>query len=61
MHQLAAATNAARQWRFKPQTKDGQAVDGYARVPVKFSLTPLPGQITRDEIEKLPSKYHKVN
>lgn len=35
---IAAATNAARQWRFKPQTKDGQAVDAYARVPVKFEI-----------------------
>lgn len=39
---IAAASTAARQWRFNPQTKDGKPIEGYARVPVKFSLTPLP-------------------
>lgn len=35
---IAAASTAARQWRFNPQTKDGKPIEGYARVPVKFSL-----------------------
>lgn len=39
---IAAASSAARQWRFNPQMKDGKPVEGLARVPVKFSLTPLP-------------------
>lgn len=39
---IASASNAARQWRFNPQTKEGKPVDGYARVPVQFSMTPLP-------------------
>jgi len=38
---IAAASTAARQWRFEPQMKSGHAVDGYARVPIKFSLNQL--------------------
>lgn len=41
---IAAATNAARQWRFNPELKDGKPVNGYARVPITFSLTSLPEQ-----------------
>lgn len=38
---IEAATHAARQWRFNPQLKDGKAIDGYARVPVTFSLSEI--------------------
>lgn len=43
----AAATDAARQWRFEPGRKDGRAVRSYARVRfpfegVQFARTPLP-------------------
>jgi len=39
---VKAASDAAMQWRFSPMMKNGKPVDGYARVPVKFSLDPLP-------------------
>lgn len=39
---IEAATAAARQWRFNPEMKNGKPVDGYARVPISFSLIPLP-------------------
>lgn len=58
---IAAATHAARQWHFNPPSKDGKPIDGYARVPVEFSLTPLPGKISKDEVEKQSSKFKKVN
>ncbi|MGY3040540.1 TonB family protein [Rhodanobacter sp. TND4EL1] len=54
---IAAASTAARQWRFNPQMKDGKPIEGYARVPVKFSLTPLPDQIEKGQAEKLSSKH----
>ena len=38
---IEAATHAARQWHFNPQLKDGKAIDGYARVPVTFSLSEI--------------------
>lgn len=38
---IAAATDAARQWHFQPQVENGKPVDGYARVPVAFSISPL--------------------
>jgi protein TonB len=36
-----AATDAAKQWRFNPTTRNGQKVEGYARVPVTFNLNQL--------------------
>ncbi|TPG10617.1 M56 family peptidase [Rhodanobacter glycinis] len=39
---IAAASEAAAQWRFSPGTKGGKPVESHARVPVKFSLDPLP-------------------
>jgi hypothetical protein len=36
--------------------KHGKPADGDARVPVKFSLTPLPGEINPDKTEKPNSK-----
>jgi TonB family protein len=35
---IAAAAGAVRRWHFNPQVKDGRRVDGYARVPIDFSL-----------------------
>lgn len=45
---IAAATAAAQRWRFNPQMKNGRPVAGYARVPVRFSLT--------DNLAATPSK-----
>ncbi|MDW2980854.1 TonB family protein [Rhodanobacter sp. KK11] len=45
---IAAASDAARQWHFNPQMKGGKPIDGYARVPVKFALTPLPDGTNQD-------------
>ncbi len=39
---VTAASEAAAQWRFSPGTRGGKPVESYARVPVKFSLDPLP-------------------
>ena len=39
---IKAASDTAMQWHFSPTMKDGKPVEGYARVPVQFSLTPLP-------------------
>lgn len=39
---IKAASETAMQWHFHPQTRNGKPVEGYARVPVRFSLTPLP-------------------
>ena len=36
-----AAMEAARQWRFNPTIRNGQKVEGYARVPVNFNLNSL--------------------
>ena len=50
---IAAASDAARRWHFNPQMKGGKPIDGYARVPVKFDLTPLPHGASSDQVEKL--------
>lgn len=36
-----AAMDAARRWRFNPTIRNGQKVEGYARVPVNFNLNQL--------------------
>jgi protein TonB len=33
--------DAARRWRFNPTIRNGQKVEGYARVPVNFNLNQL--------------------
>jgi len=41
-HELdRAAMDAARRWRFNPTIRNGQKVEGYARVPVNFNLNQL--------------------
>ena len=41
-HELdRAAMDAARQWKFNPTIRNGQKVEGYARVPVNFNLNQL--------------------
>ncbi len=49
---IAAASDAAMQWRFNPAMKGGQPIESYARVPVEFSLHELPGTGPRQEAEK---------
>lgn len=39
---VKAASDAAMQWHFNPAMKNGKPMEGYDRVPVKFSLDPLP-------------------
>lgn len=36
---IKAASEAVNQWHFNPEMKNGQAVAGYARVPVKFAMS----------------------
>ena len=45
---VEAARDAAMQWRFSPEIKNGKPVQGYARVPVEFRLDPLPDQAGED-------------
>ena len=37
-----AASDTAMKWHFNPRMKDGKAVEGWTKVPVEFSLAPLP-------------------
>lgn len=39
---VQSASAAAMQWRFNPRREHGKAVEGYARVPVKFAITDNP-------------------
>ena len=39
---VKAASDTAMLWHFHPTRRHGKAVEGHARVPVKFSLTLLP-------------------
>ena len=39
---VKAASETAMQRRFHPQIRNGKPVEGYARVPVEFSLPPTP-------------------
>ena len=39
---VKAASETAMQWHFQPEIRNGKPVEGYARVPVRFSLTPPP-------------------
>lgn len=39
---IAAASEAAMRWRFHPALRNGQPIESHARVPVEFSLQPLP-------------------
>jgi TonB family protein len=43
---IAAASDAAMQWRFNPAVKNGQPIESYARVPVSFQLDLLPDSAT---------------
>ena len=56
---IAAASDAAMQWRFNPAMRGGQPIESYARVPVEFSLHELPGSMTKDEAEKKAAEYTK--
>lgn len=38
------AVEAAERWRFNPATEEGKPIQAYTRVPITFSLTPLPDQ-----------------
>lgn len=53
---IAAATDAARQWHFNPEMKGGKPVTGYALVPVRFDVHPLPEKSSKVEAEKQASK-----
>jgi TonB family protein len=39
---IGAASDAAFQWHFNPAMQNGKPIESYARVPVRFSLSPLP-------------------
>ncbi|WP_426663460.1 M56 family metallopeptidase [Rhodanobacter aciditrophus] len=54
---VESARAAAMQWRFRPALRNGKPVAAYARVPVSFSLTPLPDGI---KVEKQNSKQTKA-
>lgn len=48
---IAAASDAAMQWRFNPAVRNGQPIESYARVPVEFSLHWLPGTMTKADAD----------
>ncbi|MGA0587481.1 TonB family protein [Dyella sp. KRB-257] len=58
---IAAASDAAMQWRFHPAMKNGQPIESYALVPVKFSLHELPGTTTKDETEKMAAEMPQIH
>jgi TonB family protein len=39
---IKAASDAAMQWHFNPAVKNGKPIESYAKVPVNFSLDPMP-------------------
>lgn len=39
---IKAANDAAMQWHFNPAIRNGKPIEGYVKVPINFSLTPLP-------------------
>ncbi|MEW9623620.1 M56 family metallopeptidase [Rhodanobacter geophilus] len=53
---VESARETAMQWRFNPALKNGKPVEGSARVPVEFNLTPLPSKTGQDKAEKRSSK-----
>jgi TonB family protein len=55
---VESAREAAMQWRFRPALRNGKPIAGYARVPVTFSLTPLPDG---NKVEKPNSKQTKAS
>ncbi|MDQ6646058.1 MAG: TonB family protein [Pseudomonadota bacterium] len=38
---IGAASDAAFQWHFNPAVENGKPIESYARVPVKFSMSPI--------------------
>lgn len=53
---IAAASDAAMQWRFNPAMRGGQPIESYARVPVSFQLDPLPDSATAADSQNQNSK-----
>jgi TonB family protein len=53
---IAAASDAAMQWRFTPAMKNGRAIASYARVPVDFSLDESPAISSQGKAEKKAAK-----
>lgn len=39
---IGAASDAAFKWHFNPTMENGKPIESFARVPVKFSLSPMP-------------------
>lgn len=54
---VKAASDTAMQGHFSHMMKNGKPVEGYARVPVKFSLTPLPPTPSAPP-RRLPKRLH---
>ena len=54
---IKAASDAAAQWHFNPAIRNGKPIVGYARVPVKFSLSPLPPTAPAAPATPISSKY----
>lgn len=58
---IAAASDAAMQWRFHPAIRDGRPIKSYTRVPVSFQLDPLPDSATaadsKNQSTEQPEKH----
>lgn len=55
---IASASAAVKQWHFQPRMKNGKAVEGYARIPIDFSLDE-PSAPAAKQVEKNSSKINQ--
>lgn len=54
---IAAASDAAMQWRFNPAVKNGRPIESYARVPVSFQIDPLPDSATAADSQNQSAEH----
>ncbi len=55
---ITSASDAVKQWHFQPRMKNGKAVEGYARIPIDFSLDE-PSAPPAKQVEKNSSKVNQ--
>jgi len=55
---IASASAAVKRWHFQPRMKNGKAVEGYARIPIQFSLDELAAP-PANQVEKNSSKVNQ--
>ena len=55
---IASASAAVKRWHFQPRMKNGKAVEGYARIPIQFSLDEPSASPTK-QVDKHSSKVNQ--